>query len=433
MTEFQVYPPRGVEPGAEQDGQDIRNEISRYFPIDHTQIARGGVRNINLHEDARFAKAIVSTSIAGGDFGPDQIQNAIDYVVDLGGGIVFVRDGTYIIPSSLTMYGGVQLVGESTSGTIIDCTNAGITNPGIGAIGSSRGTTGTVSLTYGSATVTGVGTNFQPSVVAGDTLEVGFALFEVATISSDTSLTITTAYEGPSVTGEKFHIFSPLRDFSIRNLTFTKSPNDAAILVENCVDFSVEDVLLFDNEFEGLEVNSSSGFNIGGITATAGNSTGISIGGVGSAAGGWRSKVIIKDLISTNNDGVGIYLSVLHGSKISNIFSSFNNNDGIVFNDCVGTDAFGVNSYENADDNILITRTSNSVFSNIISDKGVGDGIEIANTSTGNRLVNLSLDSNAGYGLNISSATDTTVRGIYTNNNTSGAILDNGIGTIIKP
>lgn len=61
--------------------------------------------------------------------------------------------------------------------------------------------TGTLSLTNGSTSVTGSGTQFRLAAQPGDMLTIGSAIHEIASINSDTSVTLATAFTGTTATG----------------------------------------------------------------------------------------------------------------------------------------------------------------------------------------------------------------------------------------
>src|SRR3990167_10669966 len=64
------------------------------YGVDAKSFGRGAVRNPAIRDTARAAKAIVGTSAGTGiDF--TNIQEAIDHVSSLGGGMVFIKSGTY--------------------------------------------------------------------------------------------------------------------------------------------------------------------------------------------------------------------------------------------------------------------------------------------------------------------------------------------------
>ena len=65
---------------------------------------------------------------------------------------------------------------------------------------------GTVSVTNGSTTVTGSGTDFISGVQVGEGLYIGGDLYEIATIVSGTELTLADAYLGSTATGQDYKI-----------------------------------------------------------------------------------------------------------------------------------------------------------------------------------------------------------------------------------
>ena len=50
----------------------------------------------------------------------DNIQKAIDAVKESGGGVVYLRAGTYIVNEAIIGYSYVDIEGENMSSTIID-------------------------------------------------------------------------------------------------------------------------------------------------------------------------------------------------------------------------------------------------------------------------------------------------------------------------
>lgn len=59
--------------------------------------------------------------VNGADF--TDIQEAIDFINDLGGGTVFIQVGTYVVNKNLTLYSNISIVGEDDDNTIIDFNN----------------------------------------------------------------------------------------------------------------------------------------------------------------------------------------------------------------------------------------------------------------------------------------------------------------------
>lgn len=78
----------------------------------------GALDYTNIKLSSRPFTAVVSLSGDAGTF--KDIQLAINYVHQYGGGTVFIRQGTYTINASITMYSSIEIVGESQTTTIID-------------------------------------------------------------------------------------------------------------------------------------------------------------------------------------------------------------------------------------------------------------------------------------------------------------------------
>jgi hypothetical protein len=65
---------------------------------------------------------------------------------------------------------------------------------------------GTISVTNGSTTVTGSGTDFISGVQVGEGLYIGGDLYEIAVVNSSTQLTLADAYLGSTATGQDYKI-----------------------------------------------------------------------------------------------------------------------------------------------------------------------------------------------------------------------------------
>jgi len=78
------------------------------------------ITNLKLKSKVRAYAAIVD---AAGNYDYTDIQSAIDYVHSIGGGIIFVRSGTYTPGADITLYENITLLGEDDDNTIIDFEN----------------------------------------------------------------------------------------------------------------------------------------------------------------------------------------------------------------------------------------------------------------------------------------------------------------------
>lgn len=90
--------------------------------------------------------------------------------------------------------------------------------------------TGTVSVTNGSATVTGSGTAFLANAVVGGLFQIngeGIA-YQISAIGSDTSLTLSAPYAGTTGSGKSYSIS---KDFTSRHSLPTPNRGDVDVAV----------------------------------------------------------------------------------------------------------------------------------------------------------------------------------------------------------
>jgi len=87
--------------------------------LDHVNYS---IYNIKMHPETRPIKAFVDS---GGAAEFSDIQAAIDYVHALGGGKIFIKEGTYTPGGNIIMYSDIQLEGDDDDTTIIDFEDTG--------------------------------------------------------------------------------------------------------------------------------------------------------------------------------------------------------------------------------------------------------------------------------------------------------------------
>jgi hypothetical protein len=86
------------------------------------ELPTGAINYTNLSKASRPYDAVVSLSGELGTF--KDIQLAINYVNSIGGGTVFISNGTYIISEDITVYSNIRIVGEDQFSTILDFNNS---------------------------------------------------------------------------------------------------------------------------------------------------------------------------------------------------------------------------------------------------------------------------------------------------------------------
>lgn len=151
-----------------------------------------------------------------------QINAATLAARNAGGGIVFIKPGTYYITAVCLIRTGVVIQGSGRT-TIIKITDLALTSA---FINETRNTyiTGTVSTTNGSPIVTGSGTTWSTSVVIpGSVICIQGTYYTVLTRDSNTQLTLTTNFTGTTATGGYYSLYYEqwtnknfeLKDFTI--------------------------------------------------------------------------------------------------------------------------------------------------------------------------------------------------------------------------
>jgi hypothetical protein len=122
----------------------------------------------------------------------------------------------------LSNYPAIEIQGYSNSRKSAIITSVQPNNPGdalnIVTNGGATYTTGTVSFTNGSPIVVGSSTSWlQGGPAAGDTLRLGSSgpLYTIASVDSDSQITLTTPYQEGTATGQSYRIYR--RAFDMRN------------------------------------------------------------------------------------------------------------------------------------------------------------------------------------------------------------------------
>ena len=111
------------------------DQLREYIDNRVNEINRpGGINYTNLVSSGRTYTAIVDTSNVGGAF--TNIQDAINYVNNLGGGQIFIKNGTYVLTKLITLYSNIEIVGEDPVNTIIDCNSNRYYFSAVGTAGS---------------------------------------------------------------------------------------------------------------------------------------------------------------------------------------------------------------------------------------------------------------------------------------------------------
>ena len=269
-------------------------------------------------------KAIVGPTNTGGVDYTD-IQQAINYVNDTGGGLVFIRAGSYRLLSDLTLYSNVGLVGED--GTIL------VSGSGVGTLkieGTFVTSTGSsVSLVNGSVNVGGSGTNFMgDGIASGDSFYIKGVPYTVDTVVSNTSLNLTRAYQGRTTASNvgDYYVTRPKKTCLVRNIKFQSDTSTNILSLKYTEDCLIE-FCIFDKYNYAVSITNSFNYLVRNCRAGSGV-----VGFVVNPPGGTTSLItsgVIFQCTSVANSSYGFYVYRAKSVTIANCWAVSNNSYGI--------------------------------------------------------------------------------------------------------
>jgi len=160
---------------------------------------------------------------------------------------------------------------------------------------------GSASVTNGSATVTGVDTLWSAEVSAGDifTIVGDNAWYEVGSVGSNTSITLTSTYAGSTASGAQYAIS---RDFTTNKSIPYPQKGD------------IETASLLKRAMNIIDTELSNGFDSSNVTITGGTIDGTTIGGTTAAA--VSATTLTTSSTVTHNGGTANSVCFLNGSKV---------------------------------------------------------------------------------------------------------------------
>lgn len=350
----------------------------------------------------------------------DSIQAAMDKLNQIGGGRIVLLAGTYVINTALTGYSSITIEGISPSATVL---NFNSTSANLSYTGTNVYTTGTITVAS-TVFITGSGTSWLSNVTAGQHLFLGTRWYEIAAVTSDTTLILTESYGDNVTLPSTYRIASIKQNIIIKNLTL-KNSTGTALAITDGRRVTLDNLLLLTNN-KGLVLTNVSETNVERVLAAANTSNGIELTNFGLSD--WES------VLAIGNDGTGLILNNCKQVNFYPCLASGNMGDG--WNITTGVNISGtLDAISNGGQGIELVATNDglSIFNSVIQ-ANTSDGMKLTATTDNVRLYGCNIQFNGGYGVNVADATcDNMV--ITTNtfvSNTSGAVNDNGTSTIIR-
>lgn len=354
----------------------------------------------------------------------NNIQNAIDMVSKAGGGKVFIRNGTHLLNYDLVLSSNIILEGETPFGAILDFQNQ---NHSITAYGSDTYSTGTVSVTIGTTTVTGSGTNWK-QVMVGRSIFLGGIWYGIVSVDTPTQITIDSQYtstgtygnlSGASYTIATLNNGCILRNFVVQNADYALDVQYCLYMVVDYFNIYSCNYFINSNYLGGMTLNNSGGIGCNyGIYVN--NSTSFSI----LSTSVYNS--VLGDGINFQNSG---------DSTIFNVSASNNAGNGITLNNAWNSAYISLSVNDNTAKGVeMVSNANDNSFNNIAISGNGSDGIKLTATSSRNYFSVNSVISNGGYGINVanSNCNNNIILGNNFASNTSGQSHDLGTGTKIR-
>ena len=355
----------------------------------------------------------------------DDIQNSLDNLNSLGGGTLFLRNGTHFVNKDLILYSNIYIQGENVSDTVVDF---GGKSYGFRIKGSNVYNTGTVSVVVGGTTVTGTGTAWTSNMIGRQIMLSGYA-YNVLTVPSGTSLTIDQQYTSPGLSGnlvnEPYAICTSIGGVECSDFTVQNSADKAFDVQYTNITIEFKNILVYFSNY-GFYVNQCGGFIIDNGYVFACNY----------GAYFYNSDAITWITTSAYNTviGDGIYFNNTGDSTIFNFSSANNNGNGITFVNAFNTEVSSGTINDNSGKGVEFVSgtTATSVEACTISGN-VSDGVKLTATSSQNIIGGNVSSSNGGWGINIANAncSNNIINGNVYVGNTAGTYTNSGTSTRI--
>ena len=350
-----------------------------------------------------------------------EIQKAVDNLHDIGGGVVFLKNGTHLLTSDIILYSNIYLEGENADSTILDFQNNAY---GIQIVGTNAYSAGTVSISNNSQTLTGSSTSWSTNVVAGMYVLLGGIWYPIAVVGSDTSITISIPYAGVTLAaGTSYTIAAIKNDVKVLNLTIKNASSGIKFQYANEQVF--RDVNI-QTSVTGIDGDDSSQTQFDQIDLVANNAS-LDLSNVHFTKVGELGSI---DALAGN----GITLTGVTNSSFQSCFVQNSSGDGMNLTNCSNLNIFG-SFVENGGQGVeFVSGNSDVILIGGAYENNGSDGIKLTATTDNCQFIGNSIKDNGGYGVNV--AASSCDGNNITGNNFSGNVTANhqdlGTGTLLR-
>lgn len=375
-----------------------------------------------LQQFSSTAIAVTPSDPATEDSDAENIQEVTDSIHDLGGGTVFLRNGTYLLDSDVVIPSDVTFLGETQGAVILDFQSQ---EHQIIIQGSTPYSDGTVSLANLDTTVVGTGTEWNEEMI-GQYISLQGGYYVIGNVASATEIEIESPYEGSELTDDTYVIAEvesnvSLSTFTVQNSTHTNGAvffqyvqecnienlnvydSTIGINIQDCYSFTMEQFFIFGCEI-GLNINNSNTWTL-------------------------------NDFAVYSSFTDNIVANRFYNCSISNFTNSLATGNGITATDSenwglydFSTPSCGGNGVELIGCKEIQINSGNIAFSG-------GDGIKLTSDCLRIGISGSNLISNTGYGINVADVSDedNIITSISYHDNTAGTLNDDGTDTVVVP
>lgn len=362
-----------------------------------------------------YTKAVTPSSEGGS---PADIQVAIDSLSDTGG-IVVIRNGTYLLEDDIVVPTNITLRGETAGGTILDFQSGAHQ---VIASGTLVYNTGTVAINTGSDTVTGTGTTWTSDMVDSYINLYGI-WYLIVDVASTTSLTIESLFEPLSITGQSYSIADPLTNVAIENLTVQNSTHsNGGVFFQYVFDIVCQGLNVFDSTI-GLNFKDAWAVTVRRFLVL-GCTTGVNVDN----ANTWT----FNDFEVYGSVGDNMVLNKLRNASVSNFTQSVAGANALTITNSTNWAIYDFAIISSTAKGIELSSSNDIMIANGNVQSSGSDGIKLTINTDRVGITNTTLRSNTGYGINVAAATDdkNTLNSCFFLSNTAGTVNNAGTGTI---
>lgn len=347
----------------------------------------------------------------------DDIQNYLNILNSYGGGILNLNPvSVFNVTSTLNWYSNITLNGN---GATIDF---GGTASQIMAQGNDPYSTGTLSVNFGSTTVTGAATSWTTNMI-GQSILIGDYWYEISGVTGATSLTLSTEFIGTNLSGDTYVIATPIEGIGLQNVTLQNS--SITLLSFRYVNGFVKDSLVITNGNIGINGQDSANCNL------LNSDVDTCVSGI--VYNNVPFCTIDNNIVTNILGGTGINLTRVTNASILSLSIQSITGVGFQFTNCsnLALTSFAIIECTSHGTEFVSGNTDIDLVSGYYN-ACTGDGIRLTASSNRTSISATSFIHNTGYGVNIANANDNNniIYGCNFTNNTAGNIHDLGTGTI---